>query len=372
MNITLKIATSVSALQDRWDKVLPANHHLSSRHLAAFEKARVADIRNYYLEIFVKEDLAGVAYLQQFNFQHKHLNFAKINARFASLLKIILPSSLQLLVCGHLFRINYPGYYFAEGYDASILFEAIDQLVQLQKIKPCGIMIKDCQDILQDQRCRISGYYFFDGDVTMEINRRLHWKTFDDYLKDLKKDYYKRAVKIIRAFKDVETRQLNAESILLQADQIERLYWNVVNKQTIKLGTINVKYFYEMKVDLGERFEFMGLYVQGQMVGFYTFVFYESEMETHYIGLDYEANKLYKIYFNILFAGVSKMIEKKYASLELGRTAREAKVNLGAVTRQIVNYIKVANPFVKMALNYVLKKFNQAEQNTGTQRNPLK
>ena len=108
------------------------------------------------------------------------------------------------------------------------------------------------------------------------------------------------------------------------------------------------------------------------MVGFYTFIFYAKEMETHYIGLDYEANKKYNLYFNILFAGVKKMIQREDNKMELGRTAREAKANLGARPKQIFNYIKVSNPFVKVTLNYFLKKFNQAENNPKTNRNPLK
>lgn len=95
-------------------------------------------------------------------------------------------------------------------------------------------------------------------------------------------------------------------------------------------------------------------------------------METHYIGLDYEANKNLKIYFNILFLGIKKMIEQRDNKLELGRTAKEAKANLGAVPRQIFNYIKINNPLVKITLNYFLKRFNNVENKVVINRNPLK
>ena len=92
------------------------------------------------------------------------------------------------------------------------------------------------------------------------------------------------------------------------------------------------------------------------MIGFYTYIFYTNEMETHYIGLDYAYNDTHKTYFNILFLSVQKMIERKYEKLELGRTAKEAKANLGAVPKQIFNYVKVKNPLAKITLNYFLKK----------------
>jgi hypothetical protein len=65
------------------------------------------------------------------------------------------------------------------------------------------------------------------------------------------------------------------------------------------------------------------------------------------------------------------MIEGKYVSLELGRTAKEAKVNLGARPKQILNFIKVKNPVVKMTVNYFLNRFNSSA-NQHLQRNPLK
>jgi hypothetical protein len=216
------------------------------------------------------------------------------------------------------------------------------------------------------------GFTFFSGDVTMELARRPHWQTFDDYLDDLNKNYLQRAKKIIRAFQKIEIREFDAPAILAEAATIEKLYWNVVNRQTVKLGTVNAAYFYQLKMDLAQKFEFHALYLEQRMVGFYTLIFYKNSMETHYIGLDYEVNQEAKLYFNILFLSTQKMIGGKYASLELGRTAREAKVNLGALPKQIFNYIKVKNPVVKFTLQYFLNRFSKASSHQLVDRNPLK
>ncbi len=373
MKINITITKNISTCANSWDDFLPEAHHLKSHHLLGFEQSAIADIQNNYVQVFLNNQLIGLLYLQQFGFQHKHLNFKNDQSGWSRLIKMILPKRLLLLVCGHLFRINYPGFYFKNPSHQSLLFDAIDLFIrENKKEKPCGIMIKDCNDDFIEQRCRLSGYQFFNGDVTMEIGRRAHWHLFDDYLKDLKKDYLKRAKKILHSFEPIEKRELAAADILQQSVAIENLYWNVVNKQTIKLGTVNAAYFYELKNDLQQNFEFHALYENEIMVGFYTFVFYENEMETHYIGLDYEANKKYKLYFNILFWGIKKMIERRDNKLELGRTAREAKTNLGALPKQIFNYIKISNPLARLTLNYFLKKFNKAEDQSFISRNPLK
>ena len=66
------------------------------------------------------------------------------------------------------------------------------------------------------------------------------------------------------------------------------------------------------------------------------------------------------------------MIERKYEKLELGRTAKEAKANLGAAPKQIFNYIKVTSLFARLVLRYFLKRFNQSENQKQLERFPLK
>ncbi len=372
MKITIAITKNILDLGNTWNEFLPTNHHLQSSHLLAFEKSNIEDIETNYIQVYLKEKLIGLVYLQQFVFQHKHLNFATDKQFKSKLIKLFLPKHLPLLVCGHLFRINFQGFYFKNELHNNLVFDAIELFNKEKKHSPFGIIIKDCAMVFVEPRSSHVGYHFFDGDVTMEILRRLHWNTFEDYLKDLHKKYLQRAKKVIKAFEGIEQKALSANEIIENKVAIEKLYWNVVNKQTIKLGTINANYFYELQNDLQDNFEFHALYKNGIMIGFYTFIFYAAEMETHFIGLDYEANKKHSIYFNILFFGIQKLIVSKYNKLELGRTAKEAKVNVGALPKQIFNYINVKNWLAKLTLNYFLKRFNSVEDNKQMDRTPLK
>jgi hypothetical protein len=373
LKVTIIIAKKVSECSGLWDDFLPPQHHLKSRHLQAFENAKIEDVENNYLQIFLKDKLIGLVYLQQFTFKHKHLNFSQQQTFKSKLIQFVLPAQLQLLVCGNLFRIDFQGFYFKSRAHEVLVFDAIEMFMQQNKNnKPCGIIIKDCEAPFVEQKAAFFKYHFFNGDVTMELSRRPHWLSFDDYLKDLNKNYLQRAKKIIKSFAEIERRELTAAEIIEQTIAIEKLYWNVVDKQTIKLGIVNAGYFYELKNDLQQNFEFHALYQNNIMVGFYTFIFYAGTMETHYIGMDYEANKNYKIYFNILFLSTQKLIERKDSKLELGRTAREAKINLGALPKQIFNYIKAKNPIVKITVYYFLKRFNKAANHNLVERSPLK
>jgi len=373
LTISIIHAPKIESHREVWDDLLPESHHLKSRHLLALEKARLPGIENHYLLIFIKEKPVGLAYLQLFKFTHSNLNFEYPKSIRSRLIKSVLPKQLNLLICGNLLRINFQGFYFKNEQHNTIIFDAIGLFVkQARQLKPCGIIIKDCREIFLEEKYTVSKYRFFTGDVTMEITRRQHWNTFEDYLNDLTNKYNKRAKKIIQAFDDITSKELSAAEILGSAVEIDRLYWNVVNRQKIKLGTVNAAYLYGLKTDLKQNFELHALYYRDVMIGFYTYIFYNTEMETHYIGLDYSYNNIHKTYFNILFLSVQKMIDLKYEKLELGRTSKEAKANLGAYPKQIFNYIQIRNPVAKMTMQYFLKGFNRSENEKQSERSPLK
>ena len=250
MTIHITTHNNIAGCAAQWDDFLPAGHHLKSRHLLAFEKSAVADVENNYVFVFEKGKQVGILYLQQFCFQHKHLNFGNGSATTAKLIKCFLPSKLFILVCGHLFRINFQGFYFKEPAHRQLVFDAI-KIFTKQNGNPAGTIVKDCNQVFVEQSCKPWGYRFFSGDVTMEMERKKRWNDFEDYIKDLQKNYRQRAKKIIAAFAGVETKQLNADEIKINTETIEQLYWNVVNKQTVKLGTVNAAYFYELKKNYG-------------------------------------------------------------------------------------------------------------------------
>jgi hypothetical protein len=373
LTITINHARKIEDDANEWDDFLPGNHHLKSRHLLALEKATLPDIEYHYVTIFHKSKMIGLAYLQLFRCRPHHLNIESRANFKSSLINFLLPDPIYLLVCGNLFRINFQGFYFKNEQHNALIFQAIEIFIKQSSIaRPGGIIIKDCKEVFLSEKYAPLKYHFFNGDVTMEISRRPHWNNFDDYLKDLTKKYAKRAKKILGAFEGVTTREMSAPEILENATLIERLYQNVINKQKIRLGIINANYLYELKKDLGHRFELHAIYINNKMAGFYTYIFYESDMETHYIGLDYTYNDSHKLYFNILFLSVQQKIARKYEKLELGRTAKEAKANLGAVPKQIFNYIKVKNPLARIALQYILKRFSLSENQKQLERFPLK
>lgn len=371
MTITYKIITTVSELNNDWDRFLPTHHHLSKNNLGIVENANLDNLNYRYVYAYKDDALIGIAYFQVFNFNYRHINFKQENCLRSKFVQFILPKNFPLLICGNLFRINQQGFYFANAENNDLIFEAIDVIKKSFPKKPCGILLKDCITPITESLLKKFKFNFFSSDVTMEFTNN-NWQGFDDYLKALTKKYRKRAIKILDHFSPLIVKELDADEIIANQKNIDLLYWNVVNKQTIKLGTINTTYFYNLKIILKDKFEFHALYLDDKMVGFYTYIFYEKQMETHYIGLDYVVNYTHNTYFALLFLGAKKMIEKGFTTLELGRTAKEAKANLGAAPKQIYNYIYIKNRLANIALQLILKRFNSEENDKKINRNPFK
>ena len=66
------------------------------------------------------------------------------------------------------------------------------------------------------------------------------------------------------------------------------------------------------------------------------------------------------IYFNILLDGVERAIDRKKNQVELGRTAREAKANIGGKPVYFNDFIRIKG-FLSKLLSKRLTKYFQSE-----------
>jgi hypothetical protein len=366
--LEIEIHNNISDCAKQWQKIVPPQHNLNVVELALLESAKLPNITPRYIVVKKNEQVIGVCYFQLFSFTKQHV----ANARnfFTKCIVSYIPFKIPVLVCGNLLRINFEGFYFTDKKNNELIFDVIDLFLKQTK-KCAAVLLKDCASMFDGIVTQKNSYNFFDGDVTMELTNH-NWHSFNDYLAALQKKYLQRAKKILKQFEPVTTKQLSVEEMLQHKTKIEKLYNNVLAQQSIRLGTITIDYLVALKNSLQQNFELHALFENETMVGFYTYIFYEKTMETHFIGLDYDANKKYNLYFNILFASLKVMIDKGFVSLELGRTAREAKANLGAKPVQIFNYIKITNRFSQWLYTIFLRRFSLQENYKNVERNPFK
>lgn len=375
--IRFKSADSFRDIAEEWRSILPVNHHLQCRDIEALEQTMPDDIQFKYVNIYEGDELIGVMYLQCLRFNSRHYHHGVLDKPFIKLAKnYILKKSADILICGNIFRVNFQGFYFKDKERKEWIFDCLNLYRQGMKSEKnfCGILVKDCSREFKATQFTCHGFKAFNQDLTMELNIRDNWKNFDDYLGDLSRKYRQRAVKITKSAEELELRDMSFEELIENKDRINELYLNIVNQQTLALGILNSDYFIQMKTALGENFKVYGYFKDQQLLAFSSHIYYapKASMEIHYIGLDYQYNSTYNLYFNILFDGIKTAIRQQFKLIEMGRTAREAKANAGAHAVENFNYIWLRPGITRLAMNSMGRRFESTVGDDWKKRNPFK
>ena len=356
-----------------WE-VFNKNDGLSRSALQGVEQSDVKGIKPYYALVKHNGDLTGIMYFQMLNFRADFLNLSVFNKWYFNFIQFFINRlNTYLLINGNMFRTGLPAFYGLKVDEVARFTKVIAKEKMLGKLV-CGIMVKDLPEYLSGSVVKQFAYKQMNQDVVMELKLRDYWETLEDYQKDLKRKYRKRFQKIIGTLDKVTIKKLTLQEIESRKEELEALYKNIVRQQVVRLGILNGSYFVQMKQKLQENFNIYELIENDtqKLIAFSSHIYYKDSMEIHYIGLDYEYNNEYQLYFNILYHGLEKAIEKKYKKLELGRTAKEAKASMGAEPLENINYYCVNNIFLAQITDKISKKFATKTGENWENRQPLK
>ena len=354
-NFEISIYNSLEkTISARWDEM--KSNSLRSYYLQFIEESNPGDLNFRYIIIEeiagAEKEICGILYFQLLKFTKKNIQFN--NSFFLSMLAsiVLIFRPFNFLVCGNLFAVNFPALCFKEEkIKRSQLLEIITEIHKSEKSDV--LILKDLDDNFSPSLMEKFSLTPYKTDVTMSLSMDPEWNTIDDYIKYLTKKYKKRTEKIIEAGKKMILKELNAEEILTESKQIRNLFNQVVSNQTVRMGLIGENYFYEYKNRFPEEFTFIGYYYNSNLVAFTTYIEHSKILEIHYIGINYTFNKSFMIYFNILLNGLERAIQYKKEHLELGRTAREAKANIGGKAVYFNDYINIKG----WLANFLSEKF---------------
>jgi DNA-binding ferritin-like protein (Dps family) len=359
-----------------WDNFLPDNHTLESQNLLILERSRLEDINFRYLVIREDEKLVGLVCLQEIRFSAKHYDNAAFseNALLQFISPCILSQTADLLVCGNFFRMNFPCFYFAEHLAPETIGQILTDYIEIRKPekKFAGVFLKDMGNLNLKE---IQGLSFktLPDDLTMEMEIPDSWQNIENYAQNLSKKYRQRFKKIQTSAQNIDRKELNLEEIESNAQQIFKLYEQVVEQQSIRIGIVSPEYFVEMKRSMGDNFKIIAYLKEEKLVAFASYIFYENQtFEIHYIGFDYKENEAHQIYLNILFDGLVIGINTKQKSVELGRTARLAKASLGAKPVYLHSYYAMRLGLPAIVFGVLSYFFGNKMGEDWKNRNPMK
>ncbi len=359
-----------------WDHINGELAFYQKHHFLSVIEEIHKDIQFRYV-LVKKEDKIVVAYymlLLDFSFRNL-VNYSReskgLKNRFK---KFMAQKNTKLLNLGNVFFTGDKGMIAT---DESIAIPLLPQIFKVVKKtfnspKPKASLIANIY-MEESEKCINfcnSAFHPFITEPDMFLTVDPNWKTFEDYMEALSSKYRVRAKKVLNVSQDITRRELSMEDILSQKESLLKLYNNVVNHVAFNMATLNIDFFEKMKEIYDGKCTLYGYYKDGVMVSFACLFHVDpNTLHVHYIGLDYEINKEFKLYNRMLLDFVRFAIERKVQKVHFGRTATEIKTTIGAEPNPLQAYLKMNSRVVNATLPYFLKRIKPQEY---TVRNPFK
>ncbi|MBP6334069.1 MAG: GNAT family N-acetyltransferase [Bacteroidia bacterium] len=376
LDFKIQVQDSLSdpTLIKKWKDMTLSARHLRPEMLFLLEKSKPLDLKFRYLYITSlsnNEELCGVVYLQQLKFNHRNFYFAKKNILHYFALLTLRFSSFKVLLAGCLFSVDFSPLAFNRNkITPEDILKILDEYSKQEKYDI--MVLKDMPDIFHKTMMHENGFDPFETDLTMQLEINPRWKSLQDYEKALTHKYAQRVRKITKQGSSLQRREISFDEFNTHRSRIKELFHQVSEKQTVRMGIVDDIYFEELFKALGEDFKMTCYFLNEKMIAFSSHIFYPEKLEVHYIGIDYEYNSKYALYFNILYDGITMAIEHSRKSLELGRTAREAKAVVGCHPIYFNDYLKVRSPLTKWLLDLLRNYFNKGIGEGWKKRHPFK
>ncbi len=338
-------------------------------------------------EIFLGEKLIAWGCFQELVLYREDLNelgrlFAsdsKFSLRLESLFKLLVHigngrKGIRILIAGNA-QVSGPyGVFFKSDVNEEMQAKVWSQVLRTcDALKgPYSIILakefKESQSLIFQSLKKI-GYRQIQSLPIMTMNIDQHWTDFEHYLTSMSSKYRIRTKAARKKGKKVKRVIWGVEEIKANKNEIYALYENVYEKARFRLYKMEAEYFIALKENLGDSMIFQAYLIDEKLIGFSTLVLHESHADAHLIGLDYEANRQYSLYQNVLYDYVEAAISKGIQKIDFGRTAMEIKSTVGAVPEEMRVMVKIRNTLLDGVTCILMEN---ASPRKWVQRHPFK
>ncbi len=360
-----------STFFSKWNSLEPDNTLTKYYHF--LESVKPVDITFIY--IVIEKDIAGKRVVCGKCYVHDVLfkpdNVKLTNPFLGFLCRFFLRiRPFRMFIYGNVFAVDFPTVSFEPSLISREEFAKL--LVGInEKYKSDVLILKDLPHVFQPELMSSIGLEKYSTDLTMTMKIRPEWNSLADYTSALTKKYRKRAMKIMEKGKALSKRMLSFEEISERKIQINELLNQVAKNQLVRIGILDGSYLEKYMAQFPDVFKITGVFLDDQMVGFYSRIDRGEMLEIHYIGMDYKLNESHLLYFNMLFYALEDAILEKRKLLELGRTAREAKASLGCKPEYFNDYLRINNAAARFLANRLTGFFQAEMGNTWLKRHPF-
>ncbi len=385
MNKIFHIYNSANNLPKGWNALVKHDLFLQVDYLKALEKASPDNIQLFYVGVFKDDLLVGIAIIQRVQLYLKDM-FRKTQA---SLLRKFFKDTVSkilkgnILVVGNLTHTGQHGVYFdKENISQTIYLECIfnaledikKEIKEKQNKRIRAIMFKDYffDDGIHSEAAFFSSHKLYRVTVqpNMIMKMQPEWQVIDDYIACMNKKYRTRYRRAKKKLSIIKCQELDIEAIKNNENKLYNLYLNVSNNAKFNTFLLPENHFYSLKFYLKDNFRVFGYYLNNKLIGFFTLILNNKNLETYFLGYDVEHQYSNQLYLNMLYEMVKYGIDNRFSSIVYARTAMEIKSSVGAKPEAMAIYMKHTNRFINGILREVFGLMNPKQD--WEERHPFK
>ncbi|WP_284651440.1 peptidogalycan biosysnthesis protein [Flavobacterium terrisoli] len=377
---SFKIYSSTVQLPETWDKVAHENVFLQTHYLKVLEDSAPTNMQCFYIGIFEKSELIGVALAQYLNL-NKLESFGERDQCFKTYIRnfVFKNFASHVLFLGNNMITGQNGYEFVKNIDykdiGDLLLECANAITQYFKEQKIKIHIVSFKDFYQHcagelKKHQFSGIYEFNTQPNMIFDLNANWQTNEDYIAAFTKKYRDQYKRSHKKAEGITTKELSFDDILTNEQRIYELYHHVAKNAPFNTFFLAKNHFSTFKQQCGDGFKLVGYFLNEKLVGFHTLLLNGEVLETYFLGYDEQVQKEKMLYLNMLYNMTKFGIENQFKKIIFGRTALEIKSSIGAEPVFMSGFIYHTNKWINKLMS---KIFPQLEPTlVWQQRHPFK
>jgi predicted N-acyltransferase len=133
---------------------------------------------------------------------------------------------------------------------------------------------------------------------------------------------------------------------------VHAMYCEMVGKSDLKVEVLPIEYYRQLTLRLAGQIELVTLARDSKIIGFGWCLRDTTTYHMMYAGLNYELNREFDLYFNLMFAGFDRALRSRATKINVGQTATVFKARMGCHSEPRHVYMKGVGPLMSRLFYY--------------------
>ncbi len=349
--MNVKTYRSIAEINENaWDAIVAKDRIFCTyKYVKSLEKAGLNEDRRYYLA--VRKDNEIIAHTAVYFVPTELDVFAQgaikktihiIRRRWSNFF------ILRSLECGPPIALG-STISFKEGVDrAGVMRLLCQEMERLAKeLKVSLLLFRDFYEEEMNFFNSLQGHGYAKIHNLPKAELKIKWKSFDEYLCSMRSRYRSQIVKSMEKCIKANIPIQPLDSFSEYSRELKRLYDNVSHQaKEVKRERLGETFFQDLQAHFGEKVVVLAAAKDGKLIGFMLSLFNDKELITALVGLDYDYNREYHIYFNLFYKTIELAIQKGMDKIDMGITTLDPKRDMGSDVSVLNMYMKHSNPIL--------------------------